>query len=115
MSERPPLPEGESLDSLFRALAHPRRRGLLRLLSDLDEPSTIPGLAEMIARDEQDAEPDVIDDDDIDSIYTELYHWHIPVLEDCELVNCEGSRGPVTLSEWAASVSPIIEFAEERR
>lgn len=101
-----------ALDSLFRALAHRRRRETVRLLSNQDGPLTTADLAKMIATEEQNAKLVDIDGDEVNAIYKELYHWHLPKLADCGIISHRGDRGAVALSEQAEAATTIIETVE---
>lgn len=86
-----------SLDSTLRALASRRRRLTLRCLLEHRE-LTLPDLAELVAERESGDDLADIPPERVCRVYFSLYHTHLPMLEDADLVRYEQERDYVTVS-----------------
>lgn len=68
------------LDSVFSALAHPRRRYLFYSVVNDRSTDTLPELARKLAAFEQDKPLDEVTEDERRRVHVSLYHSHIPAL-----------------------------------
>lgn len=101
-----PLPEFDpalDLDRLFRLLSKRRRRWILACL-DRHRSMTLADLAEEIAVRERDLTIDEIPPEAVKEIYMELYHRHVPPLDDADLVRYAQERDTVAISDRGADV-----------
>jgi len=87
-------------DQLFRALSHRRRRAIIRALREVHS-ADLRALATAIARDERDGATGP-PDREIESVRIELYHRHVPVLIEADLVDHGERRDGVVLDDRAA-------------
>lgn len=85
-SRHPTFPEEVlELDYLFEALAHSRRRYLLySLLADTEW--SLSDLATKIAAWEQEVPASAVQSEDHDAMYVSLYHSHVPLLEELDVI-----------------------------
>lgn len=85
-------------DRLFDILSERRRRSVLLHLQKNGEMTT-DSLAAMVAADEEDATADTVAEDAVDSVRIELFHRHLPKLDDAGFVEYDAEAGVVSLSE----------------
>ncbi|MFC7131753.1 MULTISPECIES: DUF7344 domain-containing protein [Salinibaculum] len=95
-----------SLDSVIGALTDHRRRGVLYVLSDRDEPTFVVDLAQKVAL----MDPG---EDDIETILTELHHVHLPKLSRADLVTFDESANTVRYT-GDERVDELLDRARER-
>lgn len=81
--------------ALFAALAHPRRRHLVAVLSARDGPVDEGALATRIAARERGSRPAAVTDDDQRSVLVTLHHRHLPKLDDTGLVDRDAGEKQV--------------------
>ncbi|WP_433626524.1 winged helix-turn-helix domain-containing protein [Halomicrococcus sp. NG-SE-24] len=86
---------------LFSTLASPRRRHVLRQLLERDASVSLTRLARNVAASE----------DDVERVYAELHHRHVPKLVDAGLVTREQGGDAVTLTDGGGVVEPYLELA----
>lgn len=94
--------------SVCDALAHPRRRRVIRLLREPDAPVSLDDLAVRVVTDERGIEPAHVDPDAAAPVRTALYHFHLPKLRDAGAVEFEPGRGTVS----PADLDPFTDFLE---
>lgn len=82
----PRLVSTASLDSLFAALAQPRRRQVLAVTGERDGPTAVDELARSIARTEHERRPEEPPAASVASVATTLHHVHLPRLADAGLL-----------------------------
>lgn len=87
-----------TVEDLFRALAVDRRRYALRSVQSHDV-LALPDLAELVAEQEQQAAFTDIPAEDVRTIYLSLYHSHIPILQETNLVRYDQDRDLVTKTD----------------
>lgn len=73
------------LDSLYRALADRKRRLAVQCLSEHRE-LTLPDLAELVTERECEMALHEVSEERVRDVYLTLYHRHIPILEDAQLL-----------------------------
>lgn len=104
------LPTILELDHVFEALAHPRRRYLLYTL--VEEPEwSLDDLAAKIAAWEQDVPREALRAEDIDRVFIELYHSHIPQLVEDDIVAFDEATRTIRPAANAEQVLNILETA----
>lgn len=86
---------------MLELLAHHRRRYALRVLRDHKNPMTLADLADEVAVRTNERRITDIPADEVKRIYLSLYHSHIPILADAQLVQYDQERDTVSLSECA--------------
>lgn len=86
-----------SLDELFDLLRNRRRRDILTYLDASDGTVTLDELAEAIAADENDIEPEQLSSQQRKRVYISLYQNHLPKMDDLGLIEYEKNRGVVKL------------------
>ncbi|RBI63395.1 ArsR family transcriptional regulator [halophilic archaeon] len=101
MPENSDLAETPAPSVLFSTLASPRRRHVLRRLLERDASVSLTQLARNVAASE----------DDVERVYAELHHRHVPKLVDAGLVTCERGGDAVTLTDGGDVVEPYLELA----
>jgi hypothetical protein len=97
-----------SLDHVFEALEHPRRRYVCYALSERDEWS-LPELATRIVAWERSVDPGSVDGEDRETVLISLYHSHVPTLRDRGVVQFDEAAGTVTPGENADQVLAALE------
>ena len=65
---------------LFETFAQPRRRLVLAILREHDEPLSVDELARLVAAEERASAPDTVPETDVSRIRVSLHHSHLPVL-----------------------------------
>lgn len=100
-----------SLDDVFGALAHPRRRDILHVLAEHDTSLTLSDLTNEIARRERDTSVDERSEEMIESIHLNLYHRHVPKLAEAGLVEYDRGTNFVELDGSARSL--VSDLPEE--
>lgn len=91
-----------SLDAVFAAISHPRRRYLLYSLRSQTE-LTLQTFAEELADWEADHRDAGVDNDPR-QVYVSLYHTHVPKLVEYDIVDFDDGTGVVTPGPNADSV-----------
>ncbi|WP_290814065.1 hypothetical protein [Halovivax sp.] len=83
----PAIPESRA----YALLGHRRRRLILRILADFDDPLSTMELAELLA----DCECEAPTDRDRQSALLALSHNHLPKLDDAAVVDYDRQRGTI--------------------
>ncbi|WP_255151198.1 DUF7344 domain-containing protein [Halorarius halobius] len=91
------------VDAGFRALAHGRRRTVVRFVVD-HRTVSLPDLAEHVAERELDADRTAVPDELVRDVYFSLYHTHVPVLEEVGLIDYSQQRDLVRAAGGATAV-----------
>lgn len=86
---------------VFSTLASSRRRRVLRQLLESENGKPLTRLAQHIA-----------DDGDSKSMYAELYHTHVPKLEDANFVTYDRDEDEVALVDGGEAIEPFLTLAE---
>jgi uncharacterized membrane protein len=107
------MTEPLSADEIFDLLSHRRRRTMLEILHDADEPLALADVAREIAAVEYEVSPEMIPDGEIEQIYLSLYHRHLGKLTAHGVVAFDSVRKTVVATENADQVAPIIEELSE--
>lgn len=91
--------------SVYRALAHSRRRRVLDVLSESDSPMALADLAADIASRESKESEETADEASIERVQISLYHNHVPKLADASIVEFNASKRTVSLDDSERSRS----------
>lgn len=100
-------------DAALEALASERRRHLVSLLLEHDEPMAMADLSKEIAKRECCDEGSPLLDDHAKDIYLTLYHLHVPKLVDLDVLTCNDDRLTVTTNPAVAEATELIEYLAE--
>lgn len=104
--------EGESPvgdDVVFHALSNRRRRLLIRVLGDAEEPMRIGPLATRVAAREHGVEVSVVTARQRKSVYTALHQNHLPKLAEAGFVAADREWVGVRLTDRAAALGVHLE------
>ncbi|WP_129114972.1 DUF7344 domain-containing protein [Halegenticoccus tardaugens] len=96
------------LDALFEALAHARRRRVLRTLDRHGTELALADLADEIAVRERNAVITEIPADVVKRLYMSLYHTHVPKLSEADLVRYDQERDAVASGANFRRVAPFL-------
>lgn len=99
----------ETASTMFKILAHHRRRYVIHCLRKYENPMTLADLADEVAVLENDTALMEIPAEEIKRVYFSLYHTHIPKLADAELVQYQQDGDLVTLAERAENLDKYQE------
>lgn len=103
-----------SRETLFRVLRNRRRRYALHYLKQRDEVVTVGDLAEQIAAWETETPVLDLDPDDRRRVYISLLQSHLPTLDDADIVEFDGERSEVQLTEAAKDIDIYVELVPDR-
>lgn len=98
-----PLP----LDTVFRVLAHPRRRQTLYYLTTCDYPVPLKELIDKVARQESEAHVGDIPAEVYEQVALDLYHTHLPKLAEWGVIEYNKQ---VNLVALAGTLRPLDEY-----
>lgn len=96
------------LPGVAELLSHRRRRYVLYCLYIYTNPMTLPDVAELVTRWENDGRTDAHLRDRL-RIYNDLYHDHLPALCDAGLVGYSQAEDMVDLGPAGRALEPIVE------
>lgn len=91
------------LDAVFRALGDERRRHILWCIQEHHSLS-LADLAELVAERERDTDITTLSGEYVKNVYFSLYHNHVPLLEEADLVRYEQEDDLVVRSDRAPSI-----------
>lgn len=98
-----------SLDTVLELLADQRRRFVLYvLLESTDDLVDFETLIEEVATLEAAQAQTALTREHYQDVAADLYHWHLPVLADVEVIDCDGRHGLIrywnnhALDTWTA-------------
>ncbi|MFC4550913.1 MULTISPECIES: DUF7344 domain-containing protein [Halorussus] len=95
-------PDGVFAD-LFDALSHHRRRFVLHVLRDGNEPMSLETLGAYTAAWERDQSPENVADEHVERVSASLYHAHLPKLREKNLVEFDRAERVVSLADGEAT------------
>lgn len=87
----------ERKTAVYDCLSRPRRRYALYRLEEVDDPLSLPDLAEDVAEWEAETSRSELSDERVKDVYMSLYHNHVPRLEDAGLVEYDQEQDAVEL------------------
>lgn len=97
-----------SQDSAYDLLSNSRRRYVLSLLRERDEPIALNELSRDLAAWENDVEPDALTNQQIKRVYVSLYQTHIPKLDEAGVVSFDQMSGTVELKDTVHELDTYI-------
>jgi DNA-binding transcriptional ArsR family regulator len=100
-------PEAPSRAELFDVLQNGRRRAVLECLR-VDGAASVTDLAERVAAEEGDTDPEGVPDQRRKSVYVSLYQNHLSRLDETGLVAYDCDDGTVTLGECADDALALL-------
>lgn len=102
-------------DTLFEVLASQRRRIVIAYLHEYPAPMALADLARELAAREHERPVTEISPEEIERIYVDLYHRHVPKMADAGIVGHTRDRTLVTLAESAEELPTRLELPSVRR
>ena len=97
-----------SQDSAYDLLSNSRRRYVISILRERDEPMALNELSRELAAWENDVDPAELTDQQIKRIYVSLYQTHIPKLSDAGVVSYDQETGTVELEDTVHELDTYI-------
>lgn len=110
-SETEPLSQNGfelSTDTLHGVLANKHRRHAIACLMKYDDPLTLADLADEVSARENGTRVTDIPAEEMKDVYMELYHVHVPKMEEAGIVAYDQDRDLVTLAENADQLTPYL-------
>jgi len=95
-------------NNIFELLSSERRRMILHYLEDREEPVKLRDLAKHIASVEEEVDESELTDDEIRRVYISLYQYHIPKMDDLEVISYDRDEGTVSLEEPSKLLFPYL-------
>jgi len=106
--------EPETLDAIFAVMADQRRRTVLALLRECEDPISLADLADEVAIREKQLPITEISPEYVKDVYLSLYHAHIPKLDAADLVAYMQERDLVRPSDSIELVDPLLAITKSR-
>ncbi len=97
-----------NLDGIFTLLKNPRRRAIIRLLSDLEDEVTISELVEQLAAAEENVDRSDLSDAARKRVYVSCYQTHLPKLEEYDVLSVEDDQNVVTPSKEHSALLAVL-------
>lgn len=107
----PSLVSTPSLDSLFSALAEPRRRQVLAVTGERNGPTAVDELARSIARIEHERGPGEPPASSVASVAATLHHVHLPALADADLLAYDDGARTATRTDGGRRFESVVSVA----
>jgi Fe2+ or Zn2+ uptake regulation protein len=104
--------ESLSRDDVFELLSNERRRYVLHHLKQQEEAVELGTLSEHVAAWENETAVDEISSTERKRVYTSLQQFHLPKMEDQQVVEFDRRDGTVHLSERAGDLDVYLEVVE---
>lgn len=95
-------------DTVHDVLANKHRRYAIDCLQKYDEPLTLADLANEVSARENGTRVTDIPAEEMKDVYMELYHVHVPKMEEAGIVAYDQDRDLVTLTENADQLTPYL-------
>lgn len=112
--EKNAAPEELSQDDVFEILSNHRRRFALHYLHQNGELAELGNIAEHVAAWENDIDVGEISSDERKRVYTSLQQFHLPKLDEKNIVDYDDREGVVSLNSMAEDVDVYLEIVEGR-
>ncbi|WP_435346340.1 DUF7344 domain-containing protein [Haloarchaeobius sp. HRN-SO-5] len=103
----------EAETDAFTTLSDPHRRYVLYYLTQHDTPVDLDALATRVAAWSSDTTPAAVERTTVDRVRTELYHAHLPKLEELGVVTCRDDQREVDLAEDTELLQPYLDSARQ--
>lgn len=100
--------DGISRDSAYDLLSNSRRRYVISILRERNEPMRLNDLSRELAAWENDVEPDALTNPQVKRVYVSLYQTHIPKLAEAGVVSYDQESGMVELEDTAHELDTYI-------
>ena len=104
-----------SADTVFEILSSSRRRHVLSMLRQRDEPVAMMTLAADIGARENDIRPEAVDPTERKRIYVSLYQTHVPKLETAGLAEYDSTTGTVSQTAATTEIDRYLTTTEPSR
>lgn len=108
-----PIPASDggrsSVDRILTALQDDRRRYLLYHLRE-EDPTTLDDAARHVAAWDHDCDPADVPDDVHDRVRAELYHTHLPKLDDMSTIDYDERTGAIRLHDPADRLDDFLDL-----
>ncbi|AZH25273.1 DUF7344 domain-containing protein [Haloplanus aerogenes] len=101
-------------DIVYQVLGNERRRFVLELLTQQEEPIDIGTLAERVASLENDQSVGEISYDQRKSVYTGLYQNHLPLMERAGLIRSENGWDRIEITDQGSEIQQRLNGADEQ-
>lgn len=101
-----------SRDTLFETLSNQRRRYTLHHLEQSGGTADLGSLSEQVAAWENDKSLDAVSASERKNVYTSLQQFHLPKLDDIDLVEFDDRQGVVGLGPAAGELDLYLEVVE---
>ncbi|ESP89555.1 hypothetical protein K933_03325 [Candidatus Halobonum tyrrellensis G22] len=103
-------------DELFELLSNRRRRFVLHRLKQMEEGETVElsELSRQVAAWENGTDPEALSYADRKNVHTSLYQFHLPKLDDADVVDYDQRAGEVRLTDGVDEVDIYLETVDER-
>jgi hypothetical protein len=101
-------------NNIFELLSSERRRMILHYLEDSEAPVPLRDLAKYIAASEEDVDESELTDDEIRRVYISLYQYHIPKMDDLEVISYDRDEGTIALEEPSKLLFPYLHLDPTR-
>lgn len=105
--------DGERLDELFEALSDRRRRCTLYVLQE-EERTEVDELAGRTAAQLHGRPRDDLSEETVENVRIELYHKHLPILADSDVVEYDERSSVVVYREPPEAVETFLAYCAER-
>ncbi|MGM0592345.1 MAG: DUF7344 domain-containing protein [Halobacteriota archaeon] len=107
--------EAPTPDEVFDALSNRRRRFTLQHLTQCENDTvSLQELSERVAAWEIGTDPRTLAYDDRKNVYTSLYQFHAPKMDEFGIVDYDRNTGTVSLTEHGETVATYLEPASRR-
>jgi hypothetical protein len=103
-----------SREDVFEILSNRRRRFVIHYLQGNGNRASLGELAEEIAAWESGIEPEAVASDERKRVYTSLQQFHLPKLDDHEVVEFDDREGVIERTAAADDIDLYLEVVEQR-
>lgn len=108
-NEVPEVEVALSQDALFSLLSHTYRSTLLKILNEHEQPKPLADISEEVASAVTGGPVQNADPEEIDRIYLDLYHTHVPKLAEADAVRYNQEDDLIVLTELGANIVTFLE------
>jgi len=102
-----------SRDEAFEMLSNRRRRYILHYLQDTEAAVTLSELAEQVAAWENETDTASISASERKTVYTSLQQFHLPKMDDADVVEFDRRAGDVRIADAAEELDIYLEVVDE--
>lgn len=112
-TEDPADDPGPSRDEIFDVLSNHRRRYALHYLKRSEENTELGTLSERVAAWENEVSTSEVSSDQRKRVYTSLQRYHLPKMDEVDLVDYDERSGEVRLTDRADELDLYMEVVQE--